>query len=286
MNSGLIWTLWWQGEENAPALVKRCFDNMRKYSNGAEVRVLDKDNYQEYVTIPEIIDKKFNAGKITITHLSDVIRFLLLNKYGGIWLDSTIYISDYLPKDIFEYDFYSIKDGTKDKKNISKNRWTSFLLGGKAGNRVFDDVLKMFIEYWEHYDELVCYFLIDFYLNEEYKKSSQFRTQVEKLPNYSGNIFGLAAHLNNISDMDNSEYAKGFQKLNWRFQEKTSKLKRICSLIKHTRKLVDVRRIKIWGFNFVWLDFWNSVLYSSDSRIALYASKKYNDYVEKMDIYY
>ena len=281
-----IWTLWWQGEQNAPELVKKCFFNMKKYSNGAEVVVLDKTNYRDYIEIPEIINRKFNEGKITITHLSDIIRFLLLKKYGGLWLDSTIYISDYIQDDIFNYDFFSIKNGTNDKKNISQNRWTSFLIGGEAGNVVFDEVLNMFIRYWEKNDELACYFLVDFYLNQEYKNSKLFRTQIATLPDYNGNIFEMANNLKSINDIENISFSGTFQKLNWRFQEKTSRIKKIKSLGKHIRKLFDVKRIETWGIRFVCIDFLNAIFNSYNSCLAIKIAKKYNEYVENMDIYY
>ena len=33
----IIWTLWWQGEEKAPTLVKACIESMRRNSNGAKL---------------------------------------------------------------------------------------------------------------------------------------------------------------------------------------------------------------------------------------------------------
>lgn len=281
-----IWTLWWQGEENAPELVKKCFINMKKYSGGAEVVILDECNYRNYVDIPEIINEKFKEGKITITHLSDIIRFLLLDKYGGLWLDSTIYVSDYISDDMFNYDFFSIKNGTNDKKNISQNRWTSFLIGGKAGNVVFKDVLNMFIRYWENNDELACYFLIDFYLNHEYKNSEIFRDQIDLLPDYKGNIFEMAGNLKSVSDMDEIKCTGIFQKLNWRFQDKISKFKKINSLGKHIRKLFNVKRLETWGIRFVIIDFLNSLFNSYTSSFAVKIALKYNKYVENMNIYY
>ena len=59
MEEKFIWTLWWQGEKNAPEIVKKCFNNMKKYSNGARVIVLDRLNYVNYIELPEIIERKF-----------------------------------------------------------------------------------------------------------------------------------------------------------------------------------------------------------------------------------
>src|SRR5690606_26477830 len=39
-----IWQLWFQGEESAPAIVKRCLDSVRKFSGNRKVILLTKDN--------------------------------------------------------------------------------------------------------------------------------------------------------------------------------------------------------------------------------------------------
>ncbi|MBQ2600045.1 hypothetical protein II582_01420 [bacterium] len=43
--------------------------------------MLTQDNYKDYVKLPEFILKKVKEKKITITHLSDIIRMALLKEY-------------------------------------------------------------------------------------------------------------------------------------------------------------------------------------------------------------
>jgi mannosyltransferase OCH1-like enzyme len=85
-----IWVMWWQGVNNAPALVKKCVNILKQKSPDYEVTFLDKDNYHEYVQIPMYITDKFNGGGISIANYSDVIRMALLYQYGGYWIDSTV----------------------------------------------------------------------------------------------------------------------------------------------------------------------------------------------------
>lgn len=47
------------------------------------VVLITQDNYQQYVELTPIIHNKFLKNTISITHLSDIIRFNLLNDYGG-----------------------------------------------------------------------------------------------------------------------------------------------------------------------------------------------------------
>ena len=58
-----IFTLWLQGEYNAPPLVKACFRNIRKNCK-QELIVLDENNIFDYITLPKEIIKKRKEGKI------------------------------------------------------------------------------------------------------------------------------------------------------------------------------------------------------------------------------
>lgn len=55
----IVWTLWWQGEDKAPDIVKACINSMRTNIPYAKVVVLNQFNIQEYIKIPEYIIDKF-----------------------------------------------------------------------------------------------------------------------------------------------------------------------------------------------------------------------------------
>lgn len=80
INSKKIWVLWRQGIENAPDLVKICVNSLKRHNCWYEIIFLDKNNYKEYITLPDFILEKVLKKYITITHLSDIIRMALLKK--------------------------------------------------------------------------------------------------------------------------------------------------------------------------------------------------------------
>lgn len=41
---GKIWMCWWQGEENAPEIVRACIDSVRRNAGGHEVVVITDEN--------------------------------------------------------------------------------------------------------------------------------------------------------------------------------------------------------------------------------------------------
>ena len=87
-----IWCCWWQGEAQMPELVKMCHARLKQVipASKAELHLITLDNYRDYVQLPEHIIKKFENKIITMTTMSDVLRFALLEKYGGYWLDATV----------------------------------------------------------------------------------------------------------------------------------------------------------------------------------------------------
>lgn len=169
----IVWTMWWQGLENAPSIVNACIKSMYKYIKNVKIIVLNKDNYSDYVTVPEHIMFKFNEGYLSITHLSDVIRMLLLFQYGGLWLDSTILLTDQIPEEIWNRKFYTI--GCQNDKTVAGGRWTTFLMGGQKNCIIFMYMNILFASYFENENEMVSYFLQDFFLNLIYQASEEAR---------------------------------------------------------------------------------------------------------------
>ena len=136
-----IWCCWWQGVEQMPELVRMCNDRLRQLlpTEEAELRMITKDNYRNYVDIPAHIIEKFECGKMSITALSDVLRVALLAQYGGFWIDATVFISDRFPVEFIQNDFFTQRmfDPVKWKHEACKGRWCGFLMGGKAENIIF-----------------------------------------------------------------------------------------------------------------------------------------------------
>ena len=48
-----IWICWWQGEEQAPELVKKCIQSIRKNAYHYNVVIITEENYRNYVSFPE-----------------------------------------------------------------------------------------------------------------------------------------------------------------------------------------------------------------------------------------
>lgn len=201
--SSNIWVFWWQGiNEKTPSVVRDCIESIEKFKGNHSVNVVTKYNYKDYVEISEHILKKFNEGKITITHFSDILRSELLYKYGGIWMDATILMNGDLSKEIYQCSFYTIKHGLFSEYHVCKGKWSGYFLGACPKNPFIGFLRECFNEYWKNEDQLICYLLIDCFIAMGYENISSFKRQVDEVALNNENVYYIDDHGNDIHESD------------------------------------------------------------------------------------
>lgn len=159
MNNNVIWTMWWQGLDSAPEIVKHCVKHMYENANGHPIIIITKENINKYVELPNSLFNAVEERKIDIIKLSDVLRCILLYKYGGLWLDSTIFLTAPLDESIFKQNFYSSFLKDKTGRFI-----TMYCMGSKKNNDLMKFVFDMHMEYFEHRHAIIHYFLCDYFM--------------------------------------------------------------------------------------------------------------------------
>lgn len=177
-----IWVCWLQGEENAPPLVRRCIASIRQHAGKHPVHVLTEENLPSYIDLPSIIWKKRKEGKIQSANFSDVVRMALIYRYGGLWLDATIFCSKQIPDWYFSKDFFSCKGPVRDSSYISQYRWTSFALGGTKGSCFYKLMSSLFFAYWSEEEVSIDYLLVDYLIYLSYCERSDIRQMMDSLP--------------------------------------------------------------------------------------------------------
>ena len=89
--SNVVWFCWLQGLDEAPAIVKACYNSLKRHLvqefkvqgvQGYVIKVIDSDNWKEYVELPSYIVKKWEKGRSPAALFSDLLRLELLIKYG------------------------------------------------------------------------------------------------------------------------------------------------------------------------------------------------------------
>lgn len=177
-----IWVCWWSGEETAPLLVKRCIQSIRKSANGHPIHLITESNYAQYLDIPDYILTKVQNGTMCVANFLDYLRFSLLAKYGGLWLDATIFCSQPLPEDIFQMPLFTCKGRTADVDYCSDYMWTVFCIGGYRGNMIFRGLQAMLELYWKRNRVAIDYLFLDYIIKLFYSENKTCANMIDSIP--------------------------------------------------------------------------------------------------------
>ncbi|MBE6648855.1 MAG: hypothetical protein E7614_04965 [Ruminococcaceae bacterium] len=177
-----IWICWWDGEANAPSLVRQCIKSTRKNAGNHPVYFIDKDSYSDFLEIPEYILNKVKNKIIGLANFSDYLRFSLLAKYGGVWLDSTVFTASAIPESYFELPLFTCKSKTIECGYVSKMRWTSFVIGGWKDNALFNFFKEAWEFYWINHNVAIDYLLVDHLINIFYTENTNVRELMDNIP--------------------------------------------------------------------------------------------------------
>ena len=218
--SNKIWICWFQGIENAPELVKACYNSVVKNYNDKEIIVLTEENYKQYVDIPEYILKKWEKGYITFAHFSDILRIELLSKYGGLWLDSTIFTTKRSELVFNEnIELFVFKQVDLDRKNSLSVVASNWLIYANKNNNIINLTKKLLYYYWKDYNYAINYNIFHIFFKlatevykDEWKNVPTFNNISPHILQFELNDDFQEIRFNEIKNMSD------FHKLNWRIK--------------------------------------------------------------------
>ena len=168
-----IWQIWFQGEDSMPPIVKICVQSIKKYNPDRKIILLTKDNIKDYVSIPDYIEEKYKNGIIPHAHYADLVRFMLLYKYGGTWIDATVFMTGEMPEFISNSKLFVFKDiiSTIIKPATTLQQfvflcncrefgtWINSIsfMHAQTGSKYVEHTLKCMLEYWKYEDSVYNY---------------------------------------------------------------------------------------------------------------------------------
>lgn len=218
-----IWFFWWTGLDNAPPIVKMCIESIQRNFKYGKVTVITSENYMKFTSIPSYVIEKFNAHKFKVVHFTDIYRTSLLASKGGMWIDATIFVNKEISMDWFNYPFYTIH--FDDDFDLIFGKWCGFIQSSYINCIVPKFVSEMLFAYWEKFDRLVPYFLIDYMFIIGYDFIPAFNRLIQKVPLNNGGVHQLYNHINEqySENLFNEIWSSsGFFKLTWKKEIKSS----------------------------------------------------------------
>lgn len=159
-HSNKVWFLWLQGIEQAPDIVKICYSSVQKNLGDRELIFLTDENYRDYILFPDYIQKKIDSGIITKTHMSDLLRLELLTRYGGTWIDATVYLSSSnIPHYMLDSDLFLFQK-LKPALDGNPKSISSWYITSCTKNPILVLAKELLYEYWKKEIRLIDYFLM------------------------------------------------------------------------------------------------------------------------------
>lgn len=162
-----VWVCWFQGMDSAPKLVQRCYASLQENLTDRQIVLITKENMAQYVQFPDYILKKWEAGIITNTHMTDLLRLELLIRHGGMWVDATVLCTRpeaqipeyYFQSELFFYQ--SLKPGRDGHSHLC----SSWLMSACTNNRVLMATQHLCYAYWRNENKMLDYFLLHDFLS-------------------------------------------------------------------------------------------------------------------------
>ena len=197
-----IWIYWHQGVDKAPELIKKCIKSIKYYESDKEVNVLSFDNISEYVDIPQHYYDLVNSEKMKIAHFSDILRLYLLEKYGGTWIDATIYLTAPLPKEITDSTFFAPRKdiNTDNEENIM----SCFFIAAKKGAKNITALKSSLDLYWSENDFVINYFMFE-HIATLLSSKSDLKEEWDNMPKLPAKDMGIL-QIKLFDRFDNDEF--------------------------------------------------------------------------------
>ena len=205
-NKVCIWVFWGQGEVHMPPLVKACYRQLTHYNRN--VTLVTLENIKDFIELPGIIYEKANTGKISWAHFSDIVRNTLLAKYGGLWLDATVWVSGEIPfGKLSQVEIFSA-NGKTPATSRSTRFWTSFeynwstwcMWSKHANNILYSFVSEILIAVAEREKQWPDYVIQDYFIYYAYNNIPGVKEMLEQSKTISCN------NRNELANIMNNEF--------------------------------------------------------------------------------
>lgn len=179
----IIWQYWGQGLDDAglPEVVRLCFRSVERHLDGYRLIRLDDSNWQDYLDLPDFVVEKRRHPAFKPAFFADLLRLALLDVYGGVWLDASVFMTAPLPKEWAEWDFFMFQRSpdAADQAfwhafNADVFDWTpnhpvqvnNCMIAAKQGNPLIHACLDVMLNFWQTQNHIPHYFFFQIMFGE------------------------------------------------------------------------------------------------------------------------
>lgn len=146
----------WGWNPITPPIIDACFRSIRHNCN-QELVVINEKNIDDYISLPGFIMDKKKKGIIKNAHFADLARVELLNNHGGIWLDSTDFVTSPVPQNIIDEDFFVYM--TSGKAGSPYSFMQNCFIRSRKGSYLLAAWREVMHQYWKNESREFDYFM-------------------------------------------------------------------------------------------------------------------------------
>ena len=132
--------------------------------------------------------KKYQDGIIGMAHFSDIIRLGLLVKYGGFWIDSTVYCSNNKIFCMIEknnLNLFAYRNMMRNNDALAISNWFIY---AKRNNHILACLYKLLLIYWQQNNKAENYFFFHILFTIVVNEYEEEWENVPKYPNIDSHL--------------------------------------------------------------------------------------------------
>ena len=172
-------SIWFQGEEAAPGIVKACLASMRCHFRENAV-VLDRHTLPQWIDLPGYVIDKWRDGRMGPAHFSDICRVELLYRHGGWWFDATDFLTSPPPKIIANEPFFIYLSG---KKTFGSHAFVqNCFIRGRQGHLILKAWREGMMAYWKEENQAMDYFVHQLILKKTVASNAEVAAAFARMP--------------------------------------------------------------------------------------------------------
>ena len=194
-----IWVCWFQGRDNLPEICRVCVEQIERIApEDSCVVFLTKDNFKQYLIMPDYIIEKFENGTISSPNFSDLLRYGLLSTYGGMWIDAAILVTGDVLNKALNSDIYSVRfyEGNEKLLDASRGLWIGGFWAGTDRMITFKYCYEALQHLWSKHNIAIEYLACDYILWSGYSQVDQMTKEIDSISVNNKNIRALNDKLN------------------------------------------------------------------------------------------
>lgn len=197
----IIWMLWLQGWDEAPDIVQACLKTWQAHHPTWTIQALSAADIHHYLDA-DALSFRLAGMDMPPEVLSDLIRIELLERYGGVWADGTVYCLqplDFWLPELLASGFFAFAKPAPDRM------LSTWFIAAPRGNYIVREWLRQAHDYWSYRSRRDHYFWFHYLFAQGYKSDPRFRKIWDSTPVLSADEPHYYAPYEKLSEEVSSE---------------------------------------------------------------------------------